>query len=98
VPRLSAGYLETPGVAADPGTVQTTKVKIGSKRLTVFTFQTTPPPAPALPAGTVFQAASVEVRPHLVLTTTVPQGADPLPPLTAMLKAGAGKIPRVPGA
>jgi hypothetical protein len=93
VPRLSEQWLTKPEVGATPGTVKTTRVKIGGKRLKVFVFQSQAAP-PATPVGTTFENASVEVRPHLLLTVTTPSGTEPVPYLTAMLKAGAGKTPR----
>jgi hypothetical protein len=95
VPRLSEQWLTKPEVGATPGTVKTTRVKIGGKRLKVFVFQSAPgSQVPTVPPGTVFENASVEVRPHLLLTVTTPSGTEPVPYLTAMLKAGAGKVQR----
>jgi hypothetical protein len=94
VSKLSKKSLYAPSSApAEAGSVKTTTVKVNGKRVKVFTFRTTAP-SPPLPAGTVFENASAEPHAHLLISTTTPSGTDPMPYLTAMLKAGAGKTPR----
>jgi hypothetical protein len=93
VPKLSRKSLYTPRFSAEAGSVKTTTVKVNGKRVKLFTFRTKPP-IPTLPAGTVLESASTEPHAHLLLTTTTPSGTNPVPYLTAMLKAGAGKTPR----
>ena len=41
-----------------------------------------------------FEGAAAEPRSHLQLSATTVEGGDPLPYLTAMLKAGLGKTAR----
>jgi len=94
VSKLSKKSLYAPSAySAEAGSVKTTTVKVNGKRVKVFTFRTTAP-SPPLPAGTVFENASTEPHAHLLLSTTTPSGTNPVPYLTAMLKAGAGKTPR----
>jgi hypothetical protein len=80
-------------VPADVGSGKTTTVKVNGKRVKVFTFRSTAPSGTPL-AGTVFVGASVEPHAHLLISATTPSGTNPVPYLTAMLKAGAGKAPR----
>ena len=79
--------------SAEAGSVKTTTVKVNGKRVKVFTFRTTAL-FPPLPPDTVFENASAEPHAHLLISTTTPSGTNPVPYLTAMLKAGAGKTPR----
>jgi hypothetical protein len=93
LPKLSKKSLYTPRFSAEAGSVKTTTVKVNGKRVKVFTYRSKPP-SPPLPAGTVFENASAEPHAHLVLSVTTPSGTKPVPYLTAMLRAGAGKTPR----
>jgi hypothetical protein len=93
VPKLSKKSLYAPRFSAEAGSVKATTVKVNGKRVKVFTFRTKPP-SPPLPAGTVFENASAEPHAHLLLSTTTPSGTNPVPYLTAMLKAAADKTPR----
>jgi hypothetical protein len=94
VSKLSAKSLYAPPNPVDAGSVKTTTVKVNGKRVKVFTFRTTAPSGTPVPAGRVFETASAEPHAHLLLSTTTPSGTNPVPHLTAMLKAGAGKTPR----
>jgi len=96
-PRLTekALYADSPDARADAGSVRAAKAKIGGLPVTVFVYRVTPPTGTnGAPAGTVYEVASAEPKPHLLVTATTPAGVKPLPYLTAMLKAGAGKTPR----
>jgi hypothetical protein len=79
-------------VAPDAGSVKTTTVKVNGKRVKVFTYRMTI----TIPTGpnAAFDAASTEPHAHLLVSATTPPGTNPVPYLTAMLKAGAGKTPR----
>ncbi len=77
-------------VPADAGSVKTTTVKVNGKRVKVFTYRMTIPIGP----NAAFEAASTEPHAHLLVSATTPSGTNPVPYLTAMLKAGAGKAPR----
>jgi hypothetical protein len=92
-PKLSKKNLYALPEPADGGTVKATTVKVNGKRVKVFTYRATAP-SPPLPAGTVFEIASTEPHAHLLISATTPSGTNPVPYLTAMLKAGAGKAPR----
>jgi hypothetical protein len=94
VSKLSKKSLYAPPNPVDAGSVKTTTVKVNGKRVKVFTFRTTTPSGTPLPAGTVFETASAEPHAHLLVSATTPSGTKPVPYLTAMLKAGAGKTPR----
>jgi len=88
-------YAAAPDARADAGSVKTSKAKVNGLPVTVFLYRwTTPPGVAAVPAGTVFEVASAEPQARLLVTAVTPPGVKPLPYLTAMLKAGAGKIPR----
>jgi hypothetical protein len=93
VSKLSKKSLYALPNSGEAGSVKTTTVKVNGKRVKVFTFRTTSP-FPPLPAGTVFENASAEPHAHLLISVTTPSGTNPVPYLTAMLKAGAGKTPR----
>jgi hypothetical protein len=91
--KLSKKTLYAPPFSPDADSVKTTTVKVNGKRVKVFTFRTTAPSGtPA--AGTVFETASAEPHAHLLVSATTPSGTNPVPYLTAMLKAGASKTPR----
>jgi hypothetical protein len=92
--KLSKKSLYAPPFSADPGSVKAATVKVNGKRVNVFTFRTTAPAAVSVPAGTVFETASAEPHAHLLASATTPSGTKPVPYLTAMLRAGAGKTPR----
>jgi hypothetical protein len=92
-PKLSKKSLYALPAPADTGSVKTTTVEANGKRVKMFTYRATAP-SPPLPAGTVFEVASTEPHPHLLISATTPSGTDPVQYLTAMLKAGAGKTPR----
>jgi hypothetical protein len=92
--KLSKKTLYAPPNPVDAGSVKTTTVKVNGKRVKVFTFRITTPSGTPVPAGTVFEAASAEPHAHLLVSVTTPSGTKPVPYLTAMLKAGAGKAPR----
>jgi hypothetical protein len=95
-PKLStkALYADT-STPADPGSVKVQKVKVDGQRVKVFVFRSTnKADTPAGPAGTVFEIASAEPTSHFLVTATTPSGTKPVPYLTAMLKAGAGKARR----
>ena len=105
-PKLTKKFLYTPPDPANAGSVRAVKVNISGLAVTVFLYRVTNTTADASgPVGTVFEVASAEPKPHhsrseaslsvfpLVAATT-PDGVKPLPYLTAMLKAGAGTIPR----
>jgi len=94
VSKLSKKSLYAPPNPVDAGSVKTTTVKVNGKRVNVFTFRTTAPGGIPVPAGTVFETASAEPQAHLLVSATTPAGTKPVPYLTAMLKAGAGKTPR----
>ena len=90
VSKLSKKSLYTGQAPADAGSVKTTTVKVNGKRVNVFTYRTTIPTGP----NAAFDAASTEPHAHLLVSATTPSGTKPVPYLTAMLKAGAGKVPR----
>jgi hypothetical protein len=92
--KLRKKSLYAPPFSVDAGSVKTTTVKVNGKRVKVFTFRTTTPSGTPVPAGTVFETASAEPHAHLLVSATTPSGTKPVPYLTAMLKAGAGKAPR----
>jgi hypothetical protein len=93
--KLSKKSLYAPSFSADPGSVKAATVKVNGKRVNVFTFRSTAPAGfPGVPAGTVVEVASAEPHVHLLVSATTPSGTKPVPYLTAMLKAGAGKAPR----
>jgi hypothetical protein len=94
-PKLSKRALYAPAEQTDAGSVKVRNVKVNGLRVKVFVWRTTNTTAsPAGPAGTVFELASAEPRAHLLVTVTTPAGVKPLRYLTAMLKAGAGKLRR----
>jgi hypothetical protein len=93
--KLSKKSLYAPPFSVDPGSVKAATVKVNGKRVNVFTFRSTAPAGVrGVPAGTVVEAASAEPHAHLLVSATTPSGTKPVPYLTAMLKAGAGKTPR----
>jgi hypothetical protein len=93
--KLNKKSLYAPPFSADAGSVKTTTVKVNGKRVSMFTFRSTAPAGtPGVPAGTVDEVASAEPHAHLLVSATTPSGTKPVPYLTAMLKAGAGKTPR----
>jgi hypothetical protein len=92
--KLSKKSLYASPFSADPGSVKTATVKVNGKRVNMFTFRSTAPAGVGVPAGTVVEVASAEPHAHLLVSATTPSGTKPVPYLTAMLKAGAGKTPR----
>ena len=93
--KLSKKSLYAPPFSVDPGSVKAATVKVNGKRVNVFTFRSTAPAGfPGVPAGMVVEVASAEPHAHLLVSATTPSGTKPVPYLTAMLKAGAGKTPR----
>jgi hypothetical protein len=92
VSKLSEKSLYAGPQPADAGSVKTTTVKVAGKRVKVFTFRATGP----IPIGpnVTFEVASAEPHTHLLVSATTPSGTNPVPYLTDMLKAGAGKAPR----
>jgi hypothetical protein len=90
VATLSKKSLYAPGVGTDLHSVKTTRLKVDGKRYKVFTATV----SPSENQGKTFEVAAVEVRPHLLIATTLPQGTSPVPYLKGMLEAGAGKAPR----
>jgi hypothetical protein len=93
--KLSKKSLYAPPFAVDSGSVKAATVKVNGKRVSVFTFRSTVPAGtPGVPAGTVVEVVSAEPHAHLLVSATTPSGTKPVPYLTAMLKAGAGRTPR----
>jgi hypothetical protein len=92
--KLSKKSLYAPPFSPDAGSVKATTVKVNGKRVNVFRFRSTAPADAGLNAGSVFETASAEPQAHLLISATTPSGKNPVPYLTAMLKAGAGKTPR----
>jgi hypothetical protein len=90
VSKLSKKSLYAPPNPVDVGSVKTTTVKVNGKRVKVFTYRTTIPTGP----NAAFEVASTEPHAHLLVSATTPSGTNPVPYLTAMLKAGAGKTQR----
>jgi hypothetical protein len=95
-PKLSTKALYADrSTPADPGSVKVQKVKVDGQSVKVFVFRSTnKADTPAGPAGTVFEIASAEPTSDFLVTATTPSGTKPVPYLTAMLKAGAGKMPQ----
>ena len=94
-PKLTKKFLYTPPNPATAGSVRAVKVNVSGLPVTVFVYRSTNTTAdPSGPVGTVFEVASTRLKPDLLVTATTPAGVKPLPYLTAMLKAGAGTIPR----
>jgi len=94
-PKLTKKTLYAPPVPADAGSVRAVTVKVRGRPVTVYLLRlTVKAGGAAVPTGTVLEVASAEPKPHLLVAATTRAGVKPLRYLTAMLKAGAGTIPR----